>query len=138
MNETFTDIYPDAVKRITCIGAGPIGAGWAAYFLAQGYDVTSYIHDSAEEVSLRNLIESAWDSLIEIGLAKGASLDNLTVSNDLADAVKNAEFIQESAPESLPLKQALYEQFDELVAGNVVISSSTSGKSTTWLMGKLG
>lgn len=124
-------VDPQAVSRITCIGAGPIGAGWAAYFLARGYEVTSYIHDPAEADGLRRLLADAWDSLTEIGLADGASLDNLTVSSDLAAAVEHAEFIQECAPESLPLKQALYEQLDELVAASVVISSSTSGMRMT-------
>ena len=109
----------------------PIGAGWAAYFLAQGYEVTSYIHDSAEETSLRNLIGNSWDSLTELGLADGASLDRLTVSTDLAEAVRDADFIQESAPESLPLKQALYSELGKLVADNIVISSSTSGMRMT-------
>jgi len=36
---------PEAVERVTCIGAGPIGGGWADHFLAQGYQVTSYLHD---------------------------------------------------------------------------------------------
>ena len=131
MTTSFKGIDPAAVKRITCIGAGPIGAGWAAYFLAQGYEVTSYVHDPAEEVSLRNLIEGSWSALTEMGLADGASLENLTVTSDLASAVAEAEFIQESAPESMPLKQALYAQLGEMVAENVVISSSTSGMAMT-------
>ncbi len=68
MTRTFNGIDPAAVRRITCIGAGPIGAGWAAYFLAQGYEVTSYIHEPAEETSLRSLIEGSWDALTEMGL----------------------------------------------------------------------
>ena len=44
---------PDDVRRVTCIGAGPIGGGWAAHFLAQGYQVTSYLHDAAELKDLR-------------------------------------------------------------------------------------
>ena len=131
MTTTFRAIDPEAVKRITCIGAGPIGAGWAAYFLAQGYEVTSYIHDPTEEASLRNLIEGSWGALTELGLADGASLDKLNVSNDLSSAVEHAEFVQESAPESMPLKQALYAQLGDLVADNVVISSSTSGMTMT-------
>jgi carnitine 3-dehydrogenase len=35
--------YPKSVNRVTSIGAGPIGGGWAAHFLARGYDVTAYI-----------------------------------------------------------------------------------------------
>jgi len=131
MSTSFEGIDPKSVTRITCIGAGPIGAGWAAYFLAQGYQVTSYIHDPAEEAALRNLIEGSWVSLSEVGLVDGASLDNLTVSSELANAVAEAEFIQESAPEVASLKQALYEKLGDIVPTNVVISSSTSGMRMT-------
>ncbi len=122
---------PSNVKRITCIGAGPIGGGWAAHFLAQGYQVTSYVHDENEYPALMRLINTAWDSLKQIGLAPNASLDNFSWTTNLAEAVKDAEFIQESIPEVLPLKQALYAKLGELVDDHVVIASSTSGLSMT-------
>jgi carnitine 3-dehydrogenase len=131
MTENTAYIDPKDVRNITCIGGGPIGAGWSAYFLAQGYQVTSYLHDPAEEAALRALIDNAWISLQELGLAEGASLDNLHCSSDLAQACANADFVQESAPENMVLKQALYTQLGELVPAHVVIASSTSGLSMT-------
>jgi carnitine 3-dehydrogenase len=131
MTENTAYIDPKDVRNVTCIGGGPIGAGWSAYFLAQGYQVTSYLHDPAEEAALRALIENAWISLQELGLAPGASLDNLQCSSDLAQACASADFVQESAPESMVLKQALYTQLGELVPAHVVIASSTSGLSMT-------
>jgi carnitine 3-dehydrogenase len=127
MADTFQGIDPGRVRRVCCIGAGPIGAGWTAWFLARGYTVTSYLHEPVEEESLRALIDTAWTSLTALGLAEGASLDNLRCTSDLADAVADAEFVQESAPENLELKQALYEKLGRLVPANVVIASSTSG-----------
>ena len=50
---------------------------------------------------------------------------------DIAEAVEGAEFIQESAPERLELKQALYKQLGEIVPPAVVIASSTSGMMMT-------
>jgi carnitine 3-dehydrogenase len=121
--------YPDptSVEHICCIGGGPIGAGWAAFFLSRGYRVTSYLHDPGEEEALRELIDIAWSSLQALGLAEGASLDNLRCSSNLAEAVADAQFIQESAPEAIDLKQALYAQLGALVPEQVVIASSTSG-----------
>ena len=127
MVQTFKGIDPKQVRHICSIGAGPIGAGWTASFLARGYTVTSYLHEPVEEESLRALIDTAWTSLTALGLAEGASLDNLRCTSDLADAVADAEFVQESAPENLELKQALYEKLGRLVPANVVIASSTSG-----------
>jgi carnitine 3-dehydrogenase len=122
---------PEDVRNITCIGAGPIGGGWAAHFLAQGYQVTSYLHDESELDALKRLLETAWSSLEAIGLAEGASMDNFKWTTDLAEATANAEFIQESIPEVLELKQALYKTLGDMVDANVVIASSTSGLSMT-------
>ncbi len=122
---------PARVRNITCIGAGPIGGGWAAHFLAQGYQVTSYLHDASEYDALMRLLETAWVSLEQIGLADNASLDNFQYTTDLAEATENAEFIQESVPEVLKLKQGLYKTLGDIVDANVVIASSTSGLSMT-------
>jgi len=122
---------PARVRNITCIGAGPIGGGWAAHFLAQGYQVTSYLHDASEYDALMRLLETAWASLEQIGLADNASLDNFQFTTDLAEATENAEFIQESVPEVLKLKQGLYKTLGDIVDANVVIASSTSGLSMT-------
>ncbi|MCP4332886.1 MAG: 3-hydroxybutyryl-CoA dehydrogenase, partial [Gammaproteobacteria bacterium] len=122
---------PEKVTQITCIGAGPIGGGWAAHFLAQGYQVTSYLHDVSEYNSLIRLLETAWTSLEAIGLADGASMDNFSCTTDLKEATAQAEFIQESVPEVLKLKQELYKTLGDIVDANVVIASSTSGLSMT-------
>lgn len=122
---------PSAVRNITCIGAGPIGGGWAAYYLAQGYRVTSYLHDAKERDPLFRLIETAWESLEKIGLAEGASIDNFNWTTRLTEATADCEFIQESIPENLELKQGLYKTLGDIVDPNVVIASSTSGLSMT-------
>ena len=127
---------PQDVTRVTSIGGGPIGGGWTAHFLARGYDVTCYLHDPAEEAAFRAILDTAWISLTALGLADGASLDRLTVSFDLAEAVKGAEFIQESAPENLTMKQALYAELGKLVPSGVVIGSSTSGLMMTDIQSK--
>jgi carnitine 3-dehydrogenase len=62
----------------------------------------------------------------------------LMLSDDLAQVMAGAEFVQESAPERLDLKQALYQQLSELVAEDVVISSSTSGLPMTEIQAKCG
>jgi carnitine 3-dehydrogenase len=118
---------PEDVRTVTCIGAGVIGGGWAAYFLARGYRVVAWDPAPDAEVRLRHLVGAAWPALTELGLAQGASLDNLTVELDLATACAQADFVQESAPEDLDLKRALLADIDAATPAGVVISSSTSG-----------
>jgi len=127
---------PDKVKRVASIGAGPIGAGWAAHFLARGYDVTAYLHSMDEEPAFRGILDTGWISLTALGLVPGASRDRLTLTDDLTAAMSDAEFVQESAPERLPLKQALYETLGRIVAPEVVIASSTSGLTMTEIQQK--
>ena len=120
---------PADVRRVCCIGAGPIGGGWAAFFLAQGYEVRSYLHAGSEYDALMRLLDTAWESLEAIGLADNASRDNFSWSTDLEEAVDGAGFIQESVPEVLELKQDLYQTLGDIVDPLVVIASSTSGLS---------
>ena len=127
MGATMTRPAPQDVRTVTCIGAGVIGGGWAAYFLARGYRVVAWDPAPDAEARLRHLVEAAWPALTELGLAQGASLDNLTVETDLATACAQAEFVQESAPEDLELKRALLADIDAATPEGVVISSSTSG-----------
>ncbi|MGB3312897.1 MAG: 3-hydroxyacyl-CoA dehydrogenase NAD-binding domain-containing protein [Albidovulum sp.] len=126
-------MYPDptSITRITTIGAGPIGGGWAAHFLARGYDVTAYVHSEAERAALMAVIDTGWISLEALGLAKGASRDRLTVTTDLDAAIRDAQFIQESAPERLDLKQALYKRLGDVAPKDCIIASSTSGLMMT-------
>ena len=126
-------MYPDpsSVRRVTSIGAGPIGGGWSAHFLARGYDVAAYLHDAAETPAFLSIIDTAWGSLTDLGLAPGASRDRLWIVTDLPEALDGAEFVQESAPERLEIKQALYAQMGRLLPPSVVIGSSTSGLMMT-------
>ena len=125
----FIDI--NTVKTITSIGAGPIGGGWTAHFLAQGYNVNAYLHSENEIKAFKSILQTAWVSLSELGLAEGASIDNLNITTNLEESLKGTDFVQERAPERLEIKQALYQKLGELVASNVVISSSTSGLTMT-------
>ena len=118
---------PEEVRTVTCIGAGVIGGGWVAYFLARGYRVVAWDPAEDAEARLRHLVQAAWPALTELGLAEGASLDNLAVEHDLVAACAQADFVQESAPEDLELKRTLLADIDAATPDDVVISSSTSG-----------
>ncbi|MDX6372465.1 MAG: carnitine 3-dehydrogenase [Nocardioidaceae bacterium] len=122
-----TRVAPEDVRNVTCVGAGVIGGGWVAYFLARGYRVVAWDPAEDAEVRLRHLVTGAWPALTELGLAKGASIDNLVFEPDLAAACAQADFVQESAPEVLDLKRTLLADIDAATPEGVVISSSTSG-----------
>ncbi|MEU4890955.1 3-hydroxyacyl-CoA dehydrogenase NAD-binding domain-containing protein [Streptomyces sp. NPDC044780] len=122
---------PEEVRRVACVGAGVIGGGWAAHFLARGYDVTAWDPAPDAEEKLRRLVAAAWPALEQIGLADGASPDRLTVAATAEEALADAQFVQESAPEKLELKRSLLARLDAAAPPGVVIASSTSGYPMT-------
>ncbi|MEW2389157.1 3-hydroxyacyl-CoA dehydrogenase NAD-binding domain-containing protein [Streptomyces venezuelae] len=122
---------PEEVRRVACVGAGVIGGGWVAHFLARGYDVTAWDPAPDAEQRLRRLVGAAWPALTQLGLAEGASQDRLTVTATLEEAVADAQFVQESAPEKLELKRDLLARLDAAAPAGVVIASSTSGYPMT-------
>ena len=119
------------MRRVACVGAGVIGGGWVAHFLARGYEVTAWDPAPDAQDKLQRLVDAAWPALTELGLAEGASRANLTVADALEQAVGEAEFVQESAPEDLELKRDLLARIDSAAPEGVVISSSTSGYPMT-------
>ena len=115
------------ISAVSSIGGGPIGGGWAAHFLAKGLTVRSYLHDKNEKKLFLNIVESAWQSLSQIGLKKNASLNNLEITFDLEHALSGVDFVQESIPEVLSIKQQFYQSIDTLLDEKIVVASSTSG-----------
>jgi carnitine 3-dehydrogenase len=118
---------PEGVRRVAVIGTGVIGGGWAAHFLRTGYDVVAWDPAADAAGRLSELLDTAWPALERLGLAPGASRDRLAFAPTLEDALAQAEFVQESAPEVLAAKVALLASIDAAVAPEVVVASSTSG-----------
>lgn len=117
---------PLNVRRVACVGTGTIGGGWAAYFLSRGMDVMATDPGPDAEAKLQDLIERAWPSLEKQGLSAGASRDRLTFTSDLDEAVGDAEFVQESAPDWEDLKIEMFEKIGAAAQDDVVIASSSS------------
>jgi carnitine 3-dehydrogenase len=115
------------VRRVAVIGAGTIGASWAAAFLARGLDVTASDPAPEGEAFLRRYVADAWPVLTRLGLSAGASPDRLAFARDPVAALAGADFVQESGPEREDAKIALFRQLDSALAAEIVIASSSSG-----------
>ena len=115
------------IQRIAIVGTGVIGASWAAYYLAHGFDVIATDPGPNAEANLRKYVDEAWESLIAIGLSSGASRDRLHFTTDMKEAVAAADFVQENAPERPVFKIKLFADLDDATPPDSIIASSSSG-----------
>ena len=115
------------IESAAVIGAGVIGASWTALFLAGGLDVA--VHDPAPdaETQVRDYLARAWPVLERLGLAEGADPERLSFHDSPASAVRGALFVQESVPERLEIKHALYAEIEPHLAPEAIVASSASG-----------
>ena len=115
------------IQRVALIGAGVIGAGWAARFAVNGIDVTVYDPDPRAEVRLDEVLGNAQRAYAKLTLAPPVPPGRVTVAADMSEAIVGADFVQESAPERENVKRALLAEASQAAAPDVVIASSTSG-----------
>lgn len=97
---------PSDVKRVAVVGAGMVGASWAALFLAIGLDVA--VHDPHADAgqASREFILGAWNGLVELGVAPDQAPRPWLFTTDLAEAVAEADFIQENGAGKGPTSSA--------------------------------
>jgi carnitine 3-dehydrogenase len=115
------------IRRIGIIGTGVIGASWTSLFLAKGLQVVATDVAPNAETALRKFVEKAWPALKRLGLSPGASQSNLWFTPALAQAVANADLVQENGPERIDFKKKLYGELDQMLPPDVIIASSSSG-----------
>ena len=66
-------------------------------------------------------------AVTKLGLAPGASPDRLKFTSDLPQALGDADFVQENAPERPELKVKLFADIDDATPPDAIIASSSSG-----------
>lgn len=119
--------YITEIKTFAALGSGVIGSGWIARALAHGLDVVAWDPAPGAEAALRQRVANAWPALQKAGLVPGASQERLKFVDTIEECVRDADFIQESAPERLDLKCELHARISAAAKPNALIGSSTSG-----------
>ncbi|KWH17180.1 3-hydroxyacyl-CoA dehydrogenase NAD-binding domain-containing protein [Burkholderia multivorans] len=109
------------IQRIAIVGTGVIGASWAAFYLAKGFDVVATDPAPQADARLRESLAAF------LGDDADAACARLTFDADLVRALDGVDFVQENGPERLDLKRALYRQMDDVLPAHVPIASSSSG-----------
>jgi carnitine 3-dehydrogenase len=115
-----------SVRTVGLLGGGVIGGGWAARFLLNGYDVVLYDPDHRVPGRIEEMVANARRALVALTLAPLPAEGRLTFTSEVEEAAQ-ADFVQESAPERVELKQSLLAAASRAARHDVVIASSTSG-----------
>ena len=115
------------ISKAACVGGGVIGGGWIARFLLAGVDVKAFDpHPEAERI-VGEVIANAERAYALLTDAPLPPRGRLTFCARLADAVADAEWVQESVPERLDLKRGVLSEIDAAAPADALIGSSTSG-----------
>jgi 3-hydroxybutyryl-CoA dehydrogenase len=119
---------------IAVVGAGLMGAGIAQVFAAAGHRVALFdAVESARETALPRIRENF------IAVGDDLSLiEAIELRENLADAVADADFVFEAAPENLALKQQIFVEIEAAAKSHAILASNTSVISITEIMEKLG
>ena len=119
-----------AKARIAVIGAGLMGHGIAQVFALAGHDVA--IYDSIAS-SLDSAKARIFTNLKELGDDQCA-VERVTPTADLAQAVREADYVVEAVLEDLPLKQKLFAEIETYVRPDTILASNTSVIPITRIM----
>lgn len=119
------------IRNIACIGSGVIGYSWALYFSLKKLNTTVYdiseesialakerIHESLQPLIKNNVVTEEESKEIE---------NRIVYTTNLEIAVKDSDFIVESAPESYDIKKNLVIEIEKYTKPTTIVASSTSG-----------
>jgi 3-hydroxybutyryl-CoA dehydrogenase len=110
-------------QRVAVVGAGLMGHGIAYLFAQGGFEV--HVQDPSAD-SLESL-PSRVSGLCELLGSDAASvLSRLHCETSIANAVADADFVIEAAPEQLALKRAIFAQLDRHAPPAAILASNTS------------
>jgi len=119
------------ISKAACIGGGVIGAGWVARLVLNGIDVAVFDPDPEAKRKVDEVMKGARRAYKRLATAGLPKEGKITYAKTIAEAVADADFIQESVPERLDLKHKVLAEIDAHAPSSAIIGSSTSGIKPT-------
>ena len=108
--------------NIAVIGGGLMGSGIAQTFASAGHSVA--VHEPSEQVRGGILARVAAD--LELIGGDPDAVHRITITDDIGDAIRDADFITEAAPERLEVKRAIFAELTALVSPHAILASNSS------------
>jgi 3-hydroxyacyl-CoA dehydrogenase len=125
------EIAGRALEQVAVIGTGFVGFGWTVVFARAGLEVRAHDADAGQLERLKERVADATTHLEQVGWPAGPDggriPERVRYFTDLDEALSGAGYVQESVPEDVVHKQAVFAEIDGRAPESVVIGSSTSG-----------
>ena len=121
-----TELPDDRPRRVAVIGTGVVGRSWLRVFTRAGCEVRAWDPQAANvsaalDWHAKEVKRSPAPS--RAGQPKPGALAGV---GSLRDAVAGAEYVQESGPETLATKRAIFAELDDAAPPAAILASSTS------------
>ena len=120
-----------SIHKIACVGAGLIGQGWATLFSSQGFEVILQdVSESVLEESIRGIRSTLMFLEANDLLKQGRTdtvLGRIKTCTHIHDAVCQADYVQESVPDSYEIKKQVFKEMDGAAPNHAILASSSSG-----------
>jgi L-gulonate 3-dehydrogenase len=118
------------MTNVAVIGAGLIGRAWSIVFARSGFNVTLWDQFPQQTALALTFIADRLPELRTAGLLADEPetvLSRIHPMQSLWEAVRGAEYIQESGPERTDVKLPLFTELERAAQPDAIIASSSSG-----------
>jgi carnitine 3-dehydrogenase len=122
---------------VALLGGGVIGAGWAARFVLNGWDVRLYDPAPEARAGAADVLGNARAAYEQLTLAQLPPEGELRLVDSVEEAVAGVALVQESAPERVELKRKLLAGAERAAPPEALVCSSTSGLRPTELQAEM-
>ncbi len=123
-----TDITTD-ITTIGVIGAGLVGSGWVIVFARAGHRVRVYDPSPEVRAQLPDKLVTTLTALNAHRLISDVEdvLGRVEVVGTLSESLEGVTYVQESVPERVDIKRAIYQDIAARILPEVAVGSSSSG-----------
>jgi 3-hydroxybutyryl-CoA dehydrogenase len=117
------------VSLVGVVGSGTMATGIAEVFAKGGFDVTLVARSAEAQARANGAVTKSLEKAVQRGKLdaadRDAALARLTVSTRLDD-LAGADLVVEAVVEELDVKQALFENLDEICKPGAILATTTS------------
>jgi 3-hydroxybutyryl-CoA dehydrogenase len=118
-----------SIERVGVVGSGTMASGIAEVFVKAGFAVTLVARSADAQARAHAAISKSLEKAVQRGKLEDAdrmaALDQLAVSTRLDD-LATADLVIEAVVEELDVKQALFENLDEICRPGAILATTTS------------